>query len=192
LASERVAALVPWSDIPEKLPQQPPLPFDLAPALNLLRQERFAEALNHVRGSLKAPERNPDVLLLEAMLLAHCGQLEAADEVASRLLLIDECNAEAHYVLALCREHAGHRDRAGERYRAAAQLDPAFAMPRLHLGLLARRAGDRNAARREFAQALLLLEREDESRLLMFGGGFNRAALVTLCESALKECGGQP
>jgi chemotaxis protein methyltransferase CheR len=65
-------------------------------------------------------------------------------------------------------------------------------MPRLHLGLLARRAGDRDAARREFAQALLLLERENASRLLLFGGGFNREALMALCESALKECGRQP
>ena len=192
LASERVAALVPWPRVSDELPQQSSLPFDAAPALDLLRQERFAEALDHVRAGSKATDRTPDILLLEATLLAHGGQLEAADEAASRLLLVDECNAGAHYVLALCREHAGRRDRAGEHHRAAAQLDPAFAMPRLHLGLLARRAGDRDAARREFAQALLLLERENASRLLLFGGGFNREALMALCESALKECGGQP
>lgn len=65
-------------------------------------------------------------------------------------------------------------------------------MPRLHLGLLARRAGDRNAARRELSQALILLKREDASRLLLFGGGFNRDALLALCESALRDCGGEP
>jgi chemotaxis protein methyltransferase CheR len=60
----------------------------------------------------------------------------------------------------------------------------------LHLGVLARRAGDRDAARQEFAQALVLLEREDASRLLLFDGGFSREALMSLCQSALKECGG--
>jgi chemotaxis protein methyltransferase CheR len=107
------------------------------------------------------------------------------------LLSIDELNAGAHYVLALCREQAGDRDAAAEYDRIAAYLDPAFAMPRLHLGLLARRSGDRDAARREFAQALMLLRGEDASRLLLFGGGFHRDGLIALCESSLRDAGGR-
>jgi chemotaxis protein methyltransferase CheR len=132
------------------------------------------------------------VLLVKAMLLVHSGQLEAAADACRRLLLIDELNAGAHYVLALCSEHAGLAERASEHDRIAAYLDPAFAMPRLHLGLLARRAGDRDCARRDLAQALFLLKREDASRVLLFGGGFDRAALIALCESALADCGGRP
>ena len=95
-------------------------------------------------------------------------------------------------MLALCRENNGDRDRAVERFRVAVYLDPTFAMPRLHLGLLARRVGDRDAARRELGQALVLLKREDASRLLLFGGGFSRTALIALCQSALLECGDRP
>ena len=62
-------------------------------------------------------------------------------------------------------------------------------MPRLHLGLLARRADDHRSARRELGWALILLRREDASRLLLFGGGFNRDALMALCELALRACG---
>jgi chemotaxis protein methyltransferase CheR len=65
-------------------------------------------------------------------------------------------------------------------------------MPRLHLGLLARRVGDDAAARLEFEQALLLLQREDASRLLLFGGGFGRQALIDLCRAELIACGGRP
>ena len=194
-ASERVAALMPSRPVANVAAERslPAVPFwDAAPALDLLRQERFAEALVHVRAGPAREEGDPDVLLLEAALLAHSGQVSAADEVAQRLLKIDEFNAGAHYVLALCRELSGQPNGAGEHYRVAAYLDPQFAMPRLHLGLLARRAGDREAARRELAQALLLLKREDASRLLLFGGGFGREALMTLCQSALKECGGRP
>jgi chemotaxis protein methyltransferase CheR len=191
-ATERVAALV-RAPIAAAAPARPSAPaFDLAPALDLLRRERFAEALDCVRAGPPEAERDPDVLLLEATLLAHSGQIVAAEDACLRLLLIDELNAGAHYVLALCREHSGHRDRAGEHDRVAAYLDPAFAMPRLHMGLLARHAGDRDAARRELAQALVLLKREDASRLLLFGGGFNREALIALCESALRESGGRP
>jgi chemotaxis protein methyltransferase CheR len=188
-ASARVAALVPVPGAAGPPGAAPALPWDLAPALDLLRRERFTEALDHVRAGPAATEKDPDTLLLEAALLAHSGQLAAAEDACLRLLLIDELNAGAHYLLALCREHGGHRERAGEHDRVAAYLDPSFAMPRLHLGLLARRAGDRAAARRELAQALLLLRREDTSRLLLFGGGFGRDALMALCESSLKECG---
>jgi chemotaxis protein methyltransferase CheR len=190
LASERIAALVPIAAAANEPNKQSPVQFDPTPALELLRQERFAEALSHIRAGSNTTDRNPDVLLLEATLLTHTGQLAAADEVASRLLLIDEWNAGAHYVLALGREHAGLSDRAVEHHRAAVRCDPSFAMSRLHLGLLARRAGDRDAARSEFVQALLLFERENASRLLLFGGGFSREALMALCRSALKECGG--
>jgi chemotaxis protein methyltransferase CheR len=65
-------------------------------------------------------------------------------------------------------------------------------MPRLHLGLLARRNHDPELARRELAQALVLLQREDASRLLLFGGGFNRDTLLALCRAELQSCGGQP
>ena len=74
----------------------------------------------------------------------------------------------------------------------AIYLDGSFAMPRLHLGLLARKGGDRETARRELAQALVLLQREDPSRLLLFGGGFRREALRALCRAELEACGGHP
>jgi chemotaxis protein methyltransferase CheR len=192
-ATERVAALVPAPIAEDRLAPPPTSPrWDPAPALDLLRRERFVEALDYVRDGLSEASSDPDVLLLEATLLSHSGQHAVAEARCLQLLLIDELNAGAHYVLALCREHAGDLDGAAEHDRVAAYLDPAFAMPRLHLGLLARRAGDRDAARRELAQALILLKGEDASRLLLFGGGFNRDALVTLCESSLGDDGGRP
>jgi chemotaxis protein methyltransferase CheR len=73
---------------------------------------------------------------------------------------------------------------------AAAYLEPDFAMPHLHMGLLAKRAGQLDTARTELGQGLILLPREDVSRILLFGGGFSRDALVELCRSELRRCGG--
>jgi len=162
----------------------------LGAALELFREERFAEALGMVQALSPQSARDPDVLLLHAVLLAHSGQLKEAEDACHRLLAIDELNAGAHYVLALCREGAGDRGGAADRDHAAVYLDPTFAMPRMHLGLLARRAGERETVRREMAHALALLEREDASRLLLFGGGFNREALLALCRAELQACRG--
>jgi chemotaxis protein methyltransferase CheR len=165
---------------------------DLRPPLDLLSQERFGEALGLVAALPPESAGDPDVLLLEAVLLAHSGHPDRAAAVCSELLLIDELNAGAHYVLALCCEGAGQRSQAIEHDQVASYLDPAFAMPRLHLGLLARRAGQQTDARRELGLALALLQREDSSRLLFFGGGFGREALLTLCRAELVACGGRP
>ena len=47
-------------------------------------------------------------------------------------------------------------------------------------------AGDMRAAQRELEQALVLLAREDASRILLFGGGFAREALTRLCRAELR------
>jgi len=184
-ASERVAALLPENEVLEPIARS----NDLAPALDLLRRERFTEALDYIGGQ---PDfADPDALLLSAVLQQQSGKLAEAECTCQHLLEIDDLSAGAHYVLALCRENAGDLAASAEHDRIAAYLDPAFAMPRLHLGLLARRGGGREDARRELAQALILLEGESTARLLMFGGGFNREALVALCRAALSECGGR-
>jgi chemotaxis protein methyltransferase CheR len=161
--------------------------FSLSVALDLLHRERFAEALAHVRG---LPPDEPEALLLEAVLLASSSQFAEAEGACRRLLHLDALNAGAHYVLALCDAAAGRAERAVYHDRVALYLDPGFAMPRLHLGLLLRRAGDRAGARLELARARSLLEREDAARLSMFGGGFNRGALLELCAAELQLTGG--
>jgi chemotaxis protein methyltransferase CheR len=164
----------------------------LHPVMELLERERFADALDLLGGLPAESERDPDVLLLRAALLTHSGQLVAAEGVSAQLLERDELNAGAHYLLALCRESAGDGQGALDHDRAAVYLDPGFAMPRMHLGLMARRAGDSEGARRELGQALVLLTREEASRLLLFGGGFARDALIALCRAELVSAGGVP
>jgi chemotaxis protein methyltransferase CheR len=59
------------------------------------------------------------------------------------------------------------------------------------LGILAKRTGVDTSAQRELGQALVLLANEDASRILLFGGGFSRDALLQLCRTQLRAAGGQ-
>jgi chemotaxis protein methyltransferase CheR len=190
-ASERIRALgrSNGATVPPLIAAAPK--WSLVRVLDLLQLERFSEALDLIRALPAEASRDSDVLLLTSVLLAHAGQLPAAAEVASRLLAQDEFNAGAHYVLALCEEGAGDSAAAASHDNIAVYLDTDFAMPRLHLGLLAKRAGDLAASRRELSQALTLLRREDASRVLLFGGGFTREGLIGLCEAELAKIGGR-
>jgi len=186
-ASERIGTLAAAARALVEVAVSPPRP-DLAAALEAMRGERFDRALAQLDALPAEQSHDPDVMLLRAATLVHRGALQDAERSCAQLLCRDELNAGAHYILALCREAAGKTEEALEQDQIASYLDPGFAMPRLHMGLLARRLERRDAARRELAQAILLLEREDASRLLLFGGGFKRDALVALCRAELAAC----
>jgi chemotaxis protein methyltransferase CheR len=164
--------------------------FELGPAVQLMRLERFAEAEALLAALPPESARDADVILLRAVLLTHGGDLSAAEGLCAEVLRLDEMSAGAHYLMALCREGAGDRAGAASHDQLAVYLDPAFAMPHMHLGMLARRAGNAAEARRELTDALMLLQREDPSRLLLFSGGFSREALIGICRAELASCGG--
>jgi chemotaxis protein methyltransferase CheR len=170
------------------VPTAEPARRDLAAVLGLLQEERFHDALNVLDAAPSGID--PDALLLRATLFVSMGELDAAERACEALLRIDDLHAGAHYVMAICCEHRGDGSGAVEHSQAAAYLDGEFAMPHLQLGRIARRSGDVDTARRELSLALGLLPREDAGRILLFGGGFGREALVQLCRAELLACGG--
>jgi chemotaxis protein methyltransferase CheR len=193
-ATERVHAIVDQALAPGPEPLAP------APALAgaalaeihaLLAQERFAEVLERL-AQLPASSIDRDVVLLRAVVLAQAGKLREAEAASRSLLALDHHSASAHYLLAVCRESAGDLIGAVDHAQRAGDLDPTFAMARMQLGLLARRAGDRRRALVELGHAIDLLETEDAARLALFSGGFSRAALIALCRAELAAAGGLP
>ncbi|HEX2605434.1 MAG TPA: protein-glutamate O-methyltransferase CheR [Oxalicibacterium sp.] len=189
-SSERIQQLMPVSAQTADVAAEK-MRWNLDGMLDLLRQERFAEALDAMGRLPSEAEADADTLLLKAVLFAHSGQLESAEKVCRSLLELDDLHAGAWYVLALCCEGAGDNEAAIEHNKTASYLDPGFAMPHLHLGLLLRRGREVEIARQELERASDLLQREDASRLLLFGGGFGREALLRLCHAELLACGGR-
>lgn len=166
--------------------------WDLRPAVEMLRQERYADAMDLLQALPADSRTDTDAQLLRAVILTNGGKLAEAESICEQILSKDELHAGAHYLAALCREHAGDAGAALEHDQAAMYLDAGFAMPHLHLGILARRSGNLEQARTELERAVTLLAREDASRMLLFGGGFSREALVELCRAELRTCGGRP
>ena len=168
-----------------------PRAWDLGVALDLIAEERFADALCWLRELPSEAQADVDTLLLLSVILTNSGAHDEAEQTCKRLLALDELHSGAHYLMALCREHAGDREGAVDHDQTAIYLDPSFAMPHLHLGLVSKRGGDADLARRELSQAWILLAREDASRLVLFGGGFSREALVRLCQAERSRLGGE-
>jgi chemotaxis protein methyltransferase CheR len=189
-STRRIHELIPGADpasAPSKATAGPPA-RDLSHVLEHLHNERFDQALEQIDALPSAQARDPDVLLLKAVSLCHSAALDAAQAVCRQVLEREALNAGAHYVLALCREGVGDTQGAVEHDQEAAYLDGGFAMPRLHLGLLAKRRGDFETAAHELQCAISLLQSEDPARLLLYGGGFRREALIALCRAECAAC----
>jgi chemotaxis protein methyltransferase CheR len=183
-STDRVNALHDCAPLRGALPDETRAKPHHSQLLDLLEKEQFADALTLLQ-NVEAPGEDSDHAMLRALVATQAGRFDVARELCQRILQRDELNAGAQYVLALCHEHAGEADRAIYHDQLSAYLDPGFAMPRVHLGLLYKRRGDALAANRELREARRLIEREDSARLLLFGGGFGRAALLALCDAEL-------
>lgn len=156
----------------------------------LFSAEQYGDVIAGVDAISAELRRDPDVCLLLALAHLNRHDIVAAEAACRALLDMDSLNSSGHYVLALCREQSRDPEGAAEHNRIAIYLDASFAMPHLHLALLARRQGDTRSARRSFEHANLLLARESPSRILMFGGGFTREALCDLCRRELNALRG--
>jgi chemotaxis protein methyltransferase CheR len=200
-ASERIASASPK---PKPVGAAPPLVVDalsaqpeafpselhIAKLVELVGGERFDVALATLRALPDTSLDDARIALLRAII--HCQLRELAEaEIACNRALAAGDYGDAHYVLGLCNEQSGSLTAATQQYKAAAWVDPTFAMPHLRLGVLAKRIGDLATALREYGYAATLLESEQRERVVLFGGGFSRWALIGLCESELAPLRGR-
>jgi chemotaxis protein methyltransferase CheR len=166
-----------------------PAPEGLEAALALMADERYMEALALARSPALC--REAASLQLQAAVLSTLGRIAEAEAVCREALQADPASAEAHFVLALCREQTGRPDEAVASLEAATRLDPTFAMPLWQRGRLARRSGATALAKSALQSALRRLPEETPSRLVLFGGGFRREVLEAMCRAEWLACGGE-
>jgi len=162
-------------------------PGALDDIVELIRKERFADALTRIETT--ASDGRSERSLLRAAILTNLGRTtDARGAVEVRLELLPRC-AFAHYLLGVCRESLLELEEARQSYARAAELDPTFALAHLREGLLARRAGQKEAARRALATALEHFPKQPARTLLLYGGGFARETLASLCRAELNALG---
>jgi chemotaxis protein methyltransferase CheR len=183
-ASAKPAIAEPAPPSLEVAAQRPSLSLGAA----LMKAEQYDEAIATLEALAPADRLDPDVLLLTAIIQVERGKLDQAAQLCTSLLALDDLNAAAHYLTALCHEQGGRRAAALDSCRVGVYLAPAFAIPHLRFGLMFKREGDLPSARRELQNASMLLAQEDPARVLLFGGGFSRKTLIDLCAPELRLC----
>lgn len=189
--SRKMAALI-SPDPPPSLPLPPePCASSAAvspayeEALRLIRLDCHEDALELLA---KEGMTRGEEALLRAAILTSRGAIDEAEVACIEALDVVENRASVHYLLGMCREHAGDHEEALRRYRMTLELDPFFAMAHLRIGMLARRSGALELAKTSLERALWLLPRQDTRTLTLFRSGQGLGALMQLCRAELAAC----
>ena len=139
---------------------------------------RLAEAESGYRQVLAADPRHADALNLLGVIAAQCGQPEAAIELITRAIRLNDGVAGYHINLGLVEQRRGRTERAAKCYRRALELQPGDADAHNNLGILLQDQGRFDeaaaafecslAARPDHGEALinLGLARRNQGRLL--------------------------
>ncbi len=181
--SRQAAPDQPWQG-PAELPRN---------AMRLFTQERFQEALMALEAETGAlADAPPLTQVLRALLLLHVHRAAEAEACCRRALTRHPFHADLQHALALSLAAQDAPDQAMDSDQRATYLDPHFAMPQLHLSMLARLGGDAAASRQASALAWRLMARESATRIQLFGGGFGREALMQLCQADAMPDGARP
>jgi chemotaxis protein methyltransferase CheR len=146
-------------------------------------------------GQLLAPElahSSPPkkALLLQAEILLNQGCAAEAAVLCKRVIRREPLSVAGHYLLGIIHRTLEDDDQAVEMFRRVVYLSPRHALARFHLGELYARRNEREAAQREYANAVRLLQGRSDSLDERFAGGFSAGLLIDTCRSRFDDLDG--
>jgi len=146
-------------------------------------------------GQLLAPELEHSsppkkALLLQAEILLNQGCAAEAAVLCEKVIRREPLSVAGHYLLGIIHRTLEDEDQAVEMFKRVVYLRPQHALARFHLGELYARRNELEAARREYANALRLLQERSDSLDERFAGGFSAGLLIDTCRSRVEDLDG--
>jgi chemotaxis protein methyltransferase CheR len=154
-------------------------------AVGHLCAEENAEARRVFQEILQRAPDDMQSLLGTAIVNAGRGDGEPALEHCYRVLQKHPLCAEAYCVMALVHEALGDNALAQRELEKAIYLDGGFSIAHFRLVGLHDRLGRPDAAERELNNVLKALPDDDEQRVRVYSGGFDKGTIRRICEQRL-------
>ncbi|MDP2169364.1 MAG: CheR family methyltransferase [Rhodocyclaceae bacterium] len=155
-------------------------PTDLARVVELLRAERWREALLAVDQAGSATGTSAGLLQARAKALANLGDLEAALQACEQSLALNPTDKHTYLIQGMALMEHGQAQQAEAALRKAMFLDHAFAEAHHQLGHLLLRLGRRAAGLKSLRNALQLAEQSDPQRPIHNAPGMNHGRFAEI------------
>jgi len=137
------------------------------------------------------PTPSADPRMIELVGLGDSGAWEKAETLCCQMLEDAPLDPVLHHYHGMVLEQMGRLPDSEQALRRAIYLDRNFILPHYHLGLLGLRLGDRGKAGRSFRNALGLLTKIDEGKVLAEADGLTAAQLKEMVVIHLDMLGAQ-
>jgi len=191
----------PPAETPWKRPVIPP-PQDAVPltppsslaayeqAQSLLGKGQSGAAIVALQAQIQQTPQHPGSHLLLAQIHADRGDLEQAERMAERAVLLAPVEPKSYHLLALIRQEQGREEEAIDAMKRALFLDRNDAAAHWRIGVLYRRTGRNALARRAWANAAALLTQLPAEAVPQGFGGATASEILARMSSAYAEGGG--
>ena len=126
-------------------------------------------------------------LLLQAEILLNQGCAADAAVLCEKVIRCEPLSVAGHFLLGIIHRTLEEEDQAVEMFKRVVYLSPQHALARFHLGELYARRNQREGARREYANALRLLQERSDALDERFAGGFSAGLLIDTCRSRVED-----
>ena len=145
----------------DNIPEQP---FDIASAIELIRQQQWQELVN--KTTLIDITTNSLLLQFRAKALANLGQLEEAAECCVQSLTIDSTDKHSYFIYGLVLLELDQISEAEQAFNRTLYLDRFFVEAYYQLGMLMVRSGRLHAGIKQLENALREAERNNQEQYI--------------------------
>jgi chemotaxis protein methyltransferase CheR len=160
-----------------------------AEALASYRSGRYAEAAATALASLREGEDQAEALALSARAYANIGRFNEARACCEKAINCDRLRADYRYLLSIILEQIGDPEGALKALKDALFIDHDYLPAYFALGNLYRQRGQSKEAKRNYRNALRLLERRHPHEVVPEAGDLTAGRLAEMIQDGLRSAG---
>jgi len=157
-----------------------PPPDAYLEAVALYAAGRYEPAAAKISEFLASRQDDADAMELLAKAYANLGKFVEAGKCCEAAIAADKLRASNHYLLSIILLEQGEIAEAAAALKRALYIDHDFVVAHFALGNLNRQAGRQKESKRDFANALHLLERRDPHEVLPEAEGMTAGRLAEI------------
>lgn len=155
-------------------------------AVKYLIEHKFDMAADILNGLIEEKMEEEEALVLLANLQFNRGNLESAEEIIERLLMVNDIHPEAFLLLGMIKKSSGDLVHARQHLQKALFLQANMWIANYHLAEIYRSTGKASQARREYSNTLKKIRKEKTDDWELYLAGFSQDYLIRLCEQQIQ------
>ncbi|MBX7152781.1 hypothetical protein K1X84_14210 [bacterium] len=161
-------------------------PVQFEQIFKMFKNGNYDEALSHLEDNLRHAGQTIPLLALKAHILIGKEYFDKATDVCRQMIATDPVEAESYFLLGLIHMYQHELARAEEHFRKAIFLKNDFSLAHFHLASVLWNTGYKDDARREYRNAVRILENRADASLSFIALAYSSEYLINACKQYLK------